>query len=66
MTDRLDKIKERYSQILIEGMSSKDILLFVNESIVISFEGMTEDDIKDEIVDAYGNMAWNNVVKGLE
>ncbi len=65
MTDRLDKIKERYSQILIEGMSSKDILLFVNESIVISFEGMTEDDIKDEIVDAYGNMAWNNVVKDL-
>ncbi len=65
MTDRLDKIKERYSQILIEGMSPKDILIFVNESIIQGFEGMTEKEIESEIIKYYGPLAWNNVVKDL-
>lgn len=59
-------IKDRYAQIIIEGMSSKDILLYVHESLVESLDEWDIEEMQSDFIDTYGTMQWNNMVRDID
>ena len=52
--DQLDALKDNYAYLIVDGMDMDSLITFAVETIAHNMETWTEEDVKEEIVDLYG------------
>ena len=57
--DQLDKLKEDYANLIVDGMDMNTLITFAVETIIHNMEMWDEEDVKGEIVDLYGEETLN-------
>ena len=60
-TDQLDKVKENYANHIVDGMDFEDLWTFAVETIIHNMEAWDEQDLKEEVVDLYGEDIWQDL-----
>ena len=60
-TSKLDQLKTNYAELIVEGMDMDSLITFAVESIEQNIKDWDEDDVKEEILDYYGE----EVLEGL-
>jgi len=58
---QLDQFKLNYAEMIVEGMDMDSLITFAVESIEENIKDWDEDDVKEEILDYYGE----EVLEGL-
>ena len=61
--EQLDQIKRSYAEMIVEGMDMKLLIEFAEDSIVENIKNYEMEDIKEEIVDCYGEDIWENLCR---
>lgn len=59
--DKLQAIKENYASLILDGMDMRSLEAFAMESILQNMEMWDEKDIKEEVLDYYGEETWNDL-----
>jgi hypothetical protein len=57
-TKQIEELRQRYAEMIVEGMDMDNLITFAVESIVENLKGYEIDDIKEEIIDCYGAETW--------
>lgn len=52
--NQLEQLKEDYTHMIIDGMDMDTLITFAFDSIMENIETWTEDEVKGEILDLYG------------
>ncbi len=63
---QLHNIKENYAQLILDGMDMRSLEQFAMDSIMNNMEMWDEKDIKEEILDYYGEETWNDLIEEAE
>ena len=63
---QLHKLKEDYAQLILDGMDMRSLEQFAMDSIMNNMEMWDEKDIKEEVLDFYGEEIWNDLVAEAE
>lgn len=63
---QLHNIKENYAQLILDGMDMRSLEAFAMDSIMNNMEMWDEKDIKEEVLDFYGEETWNDLVEEAE
>ena len=63
---QLHKLKEDYAQLILDGMDMRSLEQFAMDSIMNNMEMWDEKDIKEEVLDFYGEEIWNDLVTEAE
>lgn len=63
---QLHNIKENYAQLILDGMDMRSLEQFAMDSIMNNMEMWDEKDIKEEVLDFYGEETWNDLVEEAE
>jgi len=53
-SDQLNKLKNSYAEMIVDGMDMKLLIQFAVESIEENIKDWDEEDVKSEIIDCYG------------
>jgi len=61
--EQLDQIKRSYAEMIVEGMDMKLLIEFAEDSIVENIKNYEMEDIREEIVDCYGEDIWENMTR---
>ena len=61
--DKLLAIKENYASLILDGMDMRSLEAFAMESILQNMEMWDEKDIKEEVLDYYGEETWNDLLE---
>ena len=61
--EQLDQIKRSYAEMIVEGMDMKLLIEFAEDSIVENIKNYEMEDIREEIVDCYGEDIWENLTR---
>lgn len=59
--EQLDQIKRSYAQMIVENMDMKLLIEFAEDSIIDNIKDYEMEDIKEEIVDCYGEDVWSDL-----
>jgi len=59
---QLDQFKLNYAEMIVEGMDMDSLITFAVESIEQNIKNWDEDDVKEEIVDHYGEDVLNDLL----
>ena len=57
-TKQIEGLRQRYAEMIVEGMDMDNLITFAVDSIVENLKGYEIDDIKEEIIDIYGAETW--------
>ena len=57
-TKQIEELRQRYAEMIVEGMDMDNLITFAVDSIVENLKGYEIDDIKEEIIDCYGAETW--------
>ena len=52
--NQIDQLKNAYAEMIVEGMDMNSLITFAVESIEQNLKDYELDDIKEEIIDCYG------------
>ena len=52
--NQIDQLKNAYAEMIVEGMDMNSLITFAVESIEQNLKDYDLDDIKEEIIDSYG------------
>jgi len=52
--NQIDQLKNAYAEMIVEGMDMKSLITFAVESIEQNLKDYDLNDIKEEIIDCYG------------
>jgi len=63
---QLHNIKENYAQLILDGMDMRSLEAFAMDSIMNNMEMWDEKDIKEEVLDYYGEETWNDLIEEAE
>jgi len=63
--DQIEKIKENYTNMLIDGMDMDTLVEFAYDSIMHNMEAWDEVDLREEIIDLYGEELWEEMKDGI-
>ena len=63
--DQLDKLRDNYAYLIVDGMDMDSLVTFAVETIAHNLETWTEDEIKGEILDHYGDETLNDLMEGI-
>ncbi len=63
--DQLDKLKDNYAYHIVDGMDMDSLITFAVETVAQNLETWTEDEIKGEILDHYGEETLNDLMEGI-
>tara|TARA_B100001063_G_scaffold202672_1_gene196494 strand:- start:70 stop:282 length:213 start_codon:yes stop_codon:yes gene_type:complete len=61
--EQLDQIKRSYAEMIVEGMDMKLLIEFAEDSIVENIKNYEMEDIREEIVDCYGEDIWSSLTR---
>jgi|TARA_Y100000289_G_scaffold27869_1_gene27451 ethanolamine utilization protein EutA (predicted chaperonin) len=59
--EQLDQLKRSYAEMIVEGMDMKLLIEFAEDSIMENIKNYEMEDIKEEIVDCYGEDVWSSL-----
>ena len=59
---QLDQFKLNYAEMIVEGMDMDSLITFAVESIEQNIKNWDENDVKEEIVDHYGEDVLNDLL----
>jgi hypothetical protein len=57
-TKQIEELKQRYAEMIVEGMDMNTLITFAVESIEQNLKDYNMEDIKEEIIDIYGAETW--------
>ncbi len=60
--ETLYKIKENYASLILDGMDMRTLEAFAMESILENMDKWNLNDVKEEVLDYYGEETWNDLV----
>ena len=60
--EQLDKLKDDYAYLIVDGMDMKSLITFAVETVAHNLETWTEDEIKGEILDHYGEETLSDLL----
>ena len=63
---QLDQLKLNYAEMIVEGMDMDTLITFAIESIEQNIKDWSEDDIKSEIIDYYGDETLEGLMENVE
>ena len=63
--DQLDKLKDNYAYLIVDGMDMDSLITFAVETVAHNLETWTEEEIKEEILDHYGDETLNDLMEGI-
>ena len=63
-SEELDKLKDNYANLIVDGMDMNSLITFAVESIVQNIETWDEEDVKAEILDNYGEETLKDLMEG--
>jgi hypothetical protein len=61
--EQLATIKDNYAELIVEGLDHKDMYRIVLDYLRSEIESTNEDELKEEIVDMYGEDKWDELSK---
>lgn len=64
--DQLDKLKENYANMIVDGMDMSTLVTFAVDSIMHNMEMWDQADITEEIVDLYDEEMLNDLLESVE
>ena len=59
---QLDQFKLNYAEMIVEGMDMDSLITFAVESIEQNIKDWNEDDVKEEILEYYGEETLNDLL----
>ena len=59
---QLEQLKFNYAQMIVDGMDMDTLIIFAIESIEQNIKDWDEDDVKEEILDHYGEETLNDLL----
>ena len=62
--EELDTLKDNYAYHIVDGMDMNDLITFAVEAIAHNMESWDEEEVKEEIIDLYGEETLTNLVEG--
>ena len=62
--EQLDTLKDNYAYLIVDGMDMNTLITFAVETIAQNMETWTEEEVKEEIVDLYGEETLNDLMEG--
>ena len=62
---QLDQLKLNYAELIVEGMDMDTLITFAVESIEQNIKNWDEDDVKNEILDYYGDETLEGLMEGI-
>ena len=57
-TEKLEGLKQRYAEMIVEGMDIKSLVTLAVDTIVENLKDYEMDDIKEEVIDCYDAQTW--------
>lgn len=63
--DQLDKLKENYANMIVDGMDMSTLVTFAVDSIMQNMEMWDQTDITEEIVDLYDEEMLNDLLESV-
>ena len=61
-TNKLDTLKNAYAEMIVEGMDMNTLITFAVESIEQNIKDYDMEDLKEEIIDCYGEETWMDMM----
>ena len=62
-TNQIDQLKNAYAEMIVEGMDMNSLITFAVESIEQNLKDYDLNDIKEEIIDCYGEEVLSDMLK---
>ena len=59
--DQLDRVKENYANLIVDGMDMNTLCTFAIDTIMHNMESWDEQDLKEEVVDLYDQETWDDL-----
>ena len=59
--DQLDRVKENYANLIVDGMDVDTLCTFAIDTIMHNMESWDEQDLKEEVVDLYDQETWDDL-----
>ena len=63
--EQLDKLKDNYAYLIVDGMDMDSLITFAVETVAHNLETWTEEEVKGEILDHYGDETLNDLMEGI-
>ena len=63
--EQLDKLKDNYAYHIVDGMDMDSLITFAVETVAHNLETWTEEEVKGEILDHYGDETLNDLMEGI-
>ena len=63
---QLEQLKCNYAEMIVEGMDMDSLITFAVESIEKNLKDWDEDDIKEEVLDYYGDETLEGLMENLQ
>ena len=63
---QLEKLKENYANLIIDGMDMDILCQFAFDTIMHNMEQWDVEDMKEEVVDVYDTEMWEDLVESVE
>tara|TARA_R110001583_G_scaffold53010_1_gene163979 strand:- start:382 stop:579 length:198 start_codon:yes stop_codon:yes gene_type:complete len=60
-TTKTDQLKNDYAEMIVEGMDMNDLIRLGVESIEQNLKDYDMEDLKEEIIDCYGEETWTDM-----
>jgi len=57
-TEQIEGLKQRYAEMIVDGLDMNDLITFAVDSIIKNLKGYEMDDIKEEVIDLYDVQTW--------
>ena len=65
ITSQLDEVKEQYVEIVVDRMSTEDLVEFVTETLSNRFDRMPENEFKDNIYEVEDEYLYDELVDNV-
>ena len=62
--EQLDTLKDNYAYLIVDGMDMNDLITFAVETIAHNMESWDEEEVKEEIIDLYGEETLKDLMEG--
>jgi hypothetical protein len=59
--EQLDTLKDNYANLIVDGMDMRTLCQFAYDCIMENLSKYESDELKEEIVDLYGEETWEDL-----
>ena len=63
--DQLDAVKSAYVQAVVNNVTISNLVQIAGQALTAQFDGMTTDEVRDNIISKHNLETWNNLVEGV-